>query len=271
MKTLKIALFAACFSAAGTFIALSFGPYLWWLGALTGGIFGYIFADYQGFVQALKSAWTIIFGITKSDIIFVFRLVAVPLGFALSMILFISILGFVAGEIKTNFESNLVKMGLFFYNFFYVMNCFTMIGSIHNMSNEMENDVICLFYIMAIQHENNSKSIKSIVRLIIAAFLDFTFCTQYSIVRFILYITPKLPGLIKKFAILSTKFIYNVYKQIHSEFRLAFGIDCALGVCAGYFNDSLLVGAIVGAALAVANYYLVSKLLNVQPQASSFI
>lgn len=55
------------------------------------------------------------------------------------------------------------------------------------------------------------------------------------------------------------KFVWQLFKLIHSEWRLLCGCDAALGVYVGYFSGHALLGALAGGLFGLANYELVSK------------
>ncbi len=62
------------------------------------------------------------------------------------------------------------------------------------------------------------------------------------------------------------RFVWHVFKLIHSDERLLCGVDAAIGALVGYFTGNALIGAVFGGIFGVANFELVSKrLLHLVP------
>lgn len=61
-------------------------------------------------------------------------------------------------------------------------------------------------------------------------------------------------------------FIARIFHFVHSNARLLFGIDVAIGVAVGHFTGNALLGGLAGGAWWLLDWHLVSiKLLGVKP------
>lgn len=57
----------------------------------------------------------------------------------------------------------------------------------------------------------------------------------------------------------SVKFVWTVFKSIHSDGRLLCGVDAGFGTVAGYFAHNAVIGFLAGGVIGFLNYEIISK------------
>ena len=65
---------------------------------------------------------------------------------------------------------------------------------------------------------------------------------------------------------LGWRFLYHLYRLVHSHERVLFGLDVALGVAIGHYSGNALLGGFAGAAWWILDWHVISvKLMRAQP------
>lgn len=84
--------------------------------------------------------------------------------------------------------------------------------------------------------------------------------------RGIVWVIKRIPSALAIIGRFCKTFIVHVFRYVHSNARLLFGIDVAIGVAVGHFTGSALLGGLAGGAWWLLDWHLVSiKIMGVKP------
>lgn len=250
--TLKIAI--ACFIGAtmGTFISLELNKMLWWLGAIAGGVIGYLIYDIEVVIKAIPRAYKATVNL-KSNPILKTRGFWIAFSEYFLVILPNTILGITLIAIIKNTES--VSIGgavLIAYG--------TFLAFLGIMASILSPSKHGLFDRKDLE---NIKEQEHRLHLIKAA-------NPISLPFYILYLLFYKEIYKKRNRILKTikNFFKHLFILIHSQARLICGVDSLFGTVIGYFCfHSPIMGGTAGVVLGVLNYYIVSiRILKLEPK-----
>lgn len=221
--------FLACASGAGigTLVALQLGNF-WGLGALLGGLVGYLIYDLEEVIKAIPVAWNTVLewrpdkeSLSKIGLIIVFFVCVL-------LTLIVSPLFLTAMIMGTSEHSLLMPIGLYGW-------------------------LMSVYYFFSKSKEPRLRNINEEF-LCLLGFNPFTIYIYYP-VKGIAWAVPRIPSGLMILA----RFVKTVFVLIHSDLRLLCGIDSLIGAAVGYFTGNVLVGALTGGVLGVVNYEIVSK------------
>lgn len=220
-------IFLACATGAGigTLAALQLGNF-WGLGALLGGLVGYLVYDLEQVVKMIPVAWNKVSGweLDKENLV---RLGIIVLFFVnLSFTIVICPL-VVAATLKKGSADGLCVL-MMFYGW-----CACLFFYSNALKNSTDDD---LFYVLRMN--------------------PVTVYIYYP-AKGIVWAVPRIPAGLKILA----NFCKQLFLLIHSDLRLLCGVDSLIGASVGYFTGNVLIGALVGGVLGVLNYEIVSKRL----------
>lgn len=276
-ETQKIAL--ACFigGALGAFVTLLVSPTLWWFGMLAGFAGGYVSYEFKQVRQAIPVAWKAAGGIRMEFVgeIKAFFSQKHPFLYpALVLVVWptqhIMILptpsewNFTTGVVAICFAAFLYCLSAMFMA--YILAGLAFVGSRFGEG--------CYFYPFFLPQYNLKELLQSVrhvkkeglrrepatyrnVARWVAKGITFS---VYVLIVVILYLFGHLVEFL-------WRFLVNLFKLIHSDKRLLCGTDAALGVAVSYTwltslgNPFVMVigGGLIGAALGILNWELVSK------------
>ncbi len=241
--------FVACALGAfiGGIVALQLNGYFWWVGLIAGGFVGYITYEFKAVLQAIPKAWRVVIGwrpnveywkaFGKLSVYFTLFISTITVPLAILFLL-------ISAEDITAYGYLLITplMGLL-------------------MARVMTSDY----------NEGEYQSVVQEFRRF-ARFNALTTC-WYVPKYLLLGMWYSLKGTwwllrrgIPVTVVAITRFIWQVFKLIHSDERLLCGVDAAIGALVGYFTGNALIGAVFGGIFGVANFELVSKrLLHLVP------
>lgn len=259
-----------CFTGAvgGWFVAMYLDPtHSWWaglIGAIVAFFLSYFSYEFKTVLKAVKDTWKKLTGI-KIDWARIGIVIATEMMF-MGYIVAVFWISFFSKMPKTN-NDLLVFLGVIIVVASLMICLVTMLDAMTSKrdTNYSTNEELSVF----LKHGNPV----SLVRYIFLLILSIIFLLGYFI-KFTPKMVQKIPSFIEKTTetILMTfgvlwAFIWNVYKQIHSEIRLIVGVDGGMGCAAGYFLlDNPFLGGLVAIVLGLINYYIISlRVLKTNP------
>lgn len=227
----------------GTLVALQMNPFFWWVGALVGGLVGYLTCDFKEVARSVPCAWHRASSWRPSE-----NLKGIVL-----WIITIFFLGlFCWGSLTTllvfwlNPIPRTPEAILFFSPLF--------MGSGH----ALWGFVIFVQGMEMLQGANHRECARWALR-------------ETNPITVLFWHLPRgCWGAMKWSAMVAipdaVRFLRELFFLIHSNIRLLCGLDSALGACAGYFFGDALISAVAGGLFGVLHYKLLPKrVLKVVP------
>lgn len=249
-QKMKIAL--SCFfgAAIGAVIALEVHLYFWWVGALAGGLVGYIGYDVRRFIAAIPEAWNyavsgegrrmakqgLIAAIISSAILIPGVLLISGFVYQKQIHAFLPA-GYQVGEVWS------IYFGMSVASFLVLQ---VMLGHYIEVPKWKELEWM---HALLLNHVALLLFTPVLAICIALAFVIGASVVAFNVVR------------------TGIRFTKHLFILVHSEARLICGCDAAIGATIGFFAGSPLIGGIVGAAVGVLNYEIISKrLLKLAPR-----
>ena len=238
MDSRSLKIFMACLLGAGigAFVALQMGRSFWWIGALVGGLIGYLSYDFKEVAMAVPRAWRSASGWRPLEdlkevglILFVFSTLILLWGSVMVLLSF----GFSPPPaLKLDIR---VLSGMttgFFVSVYIIALVFAFAG-----------------------REIKSMDDRSLCKLVFCNANPITVCFWH---------LPRGCWHAVKWSVLVAlpavaRFLKELFLLVHSDIRLLCGLDAALGSAIGYFAGNAFIGAIAGGLFGVANFELLSK------------
>ena len=228
-------LMACALSFIGSLVSLEMGAY-WWVGLIGGFVAGYIGYDAHcaagvislAFTETCKKVHMPSVHITKGRA----KLMFYGFGAGASMMMTALII-FLGGASLTE------KINPFLcVSFYYLVAIPSLICGL-----------ICMLPSKAGDLEHASKIIKT------AHPIPF-FC--WTLPRYIIWVIARIPSAMAIGYRFCSAFICTTFKYVHSNARLLFGIDVAIGVAVGHYTGSALIGGLAGGAWWLLDWHLIS-------------
>lgn len=252
----RIRISIACFlgGGIGTLVAISVATWLWWVGLLVGAFVGYVAYEFRQVVQAVQQAWQVVYSTDwrkavawlRGSYTFLLTLVV----FLLSSMVWPIVILHVSGPLKDGLHvvvwltsATVVSAFVGFFGWTAVVGLVELkpLGWV-KFSDNLKDSWFILF----------TSPIGMWVIMPILLVGEVLFLAGWTM----WYLISRTP-----------KFVWIVFRQIHSDIRLLCGVDAAIGAAIGYHFQlmfmvpllAVLVGGVVGAVVGVLNFELVSK------------
>lgn len=268
-RTLKICLVCAAWAAIGTQVALSFTPF--WLalplGLVLGSLCGHLTVDWRTVVWAIPIAWRRTTS-WRPDWAFWRRAIAVAVTFvmwigsiALPLVLLLTV-------VRAHLPLSAVEdTGLRIVMFCVVTPLMTILCCIKNVEavnweeeyKKVEPNALTPFYNLIFR--NNFWVILPIGLAVGSWELFKTVpgklakATRTAASGLLLAINRVISAMV-----VAGRFLWNLYRLIHTEERWLCSVDIACGVALGYWSASPLIGGASGAAFWLVNRLLIAGL-----------
>lgn len=251
---IRIAIACAIGSFIGAMVALSVATHLWWVGMLVGFATGYITYEFRVVITVTGQALAVVFKWRPDVIATIQKGVKFSFKFSLRAADY-----FIQLVLPITCAASSVAIGCIF--------CLWFMGAGDRSLNEAKWLLfICLSFVC---------TISLCVACMSAGFIeteeqkrDFIHSLQVgrklNPIRAYFYLFPLASWrLVKEI----TQLVKGILLEIHSDIRLLCGFDAALGAAAGYFLGSSIAGGLIGAALGMINYEVVTKrILKLTPK-----
>ncbi len=231
-KTARIFLACAIGAGIGSLSALQLG-YLWGLGALIGGLAGYLAYDFEKVISAIPVAWNTAAGveINPEPIWIWFKDTCLTFCAMFSILLSLFMLFLVEGITTINIQV-ILSLVVFISTPATFLLSFTMVWADAKERKERREKL-----------RANFKNFNPIMVYL------------YWPAKGIAWAMPRIPA----GAVILYNFLKNLFFLIHSDLRLLCGVDSLIGAVIGYFTGNALIGALAGGMLGVADYEIISK------------
>lgn len=237
MHSRSFNVFLACALGAGvgSLIALQLSAMLWWVGLLVGGLTGYLSYEWRAVISAVPRAYRAARGwepseeqveFSKSSLAILAAVWSWPLLFLLSTVLVHQVAHITSPFAKV--ESFLIIL----------MALAT---------------VMCLLFSVFFAPVALAMTFSEILPVIESPRAIWSSVSAPAVLFWNL--PREVPGLFR----FVRAFVWQVFVRIHSQERLICGVDAFLGAAVGYVAGSAIVGALVGGAMGVLNYELVTR------------
>ncbi|OGM95699.1 hypothetical protein A2333_00350 [Candidatus Wolfebacteria bacterium RIFOXYB2_FULL_49_7] len=226
---------ACALSFIGSLVSLELGAY-WWAGLALGFVAGYIGYDARSIVSAISLAFTE----TCKKV----SMPSVHIPKERAKLMFY---GFGAGAsammtaMLTFFGCGFLSEGV---NPFLCASYFTAVAI---------PSLICGLLCMVPSEANNLEHASKIIK--VAHPIPF-FC--WTLPRGIIWVIVRIPTAVAIAYRFCATFICTTFKYVHSNARLLFGIDVAIGVAVGHYTGSALLGGLAGGAWWLLDWHLIS-------------
>lgn len=247
-RLLKV--FIACFlgGCIGSIVALEIGKYFWWVGLLAGAAVGYLSYEFKEVLTAIPRAWKMAVAHlpTRRDAFQFLKLFFFSeLLISTFLVPFVSFVLLMLSFSNEPLQKRLVFTGLLLYGSLgiaLILNIFIWfrIGNFDSRAKELQsiawryNFITVFFWFIPIR---------------LALLLSF----------FVTDLVPRMFWIFLKTLKVAPAFFWHLFKLIHSELRLLCAVDAALGVCAGFFMGSAILGGLAGGLWGVVNFEILSK------------
>lgn len=265
-NSLKI--FVACAAGAliGALTALQLKGWWWLLGMPIGALGGYLFYEGKKVIEAIPKAFKASFAMRR-NVPKVAKKIVQEVGFRPFLLLALAVWLIVSLHIKdsvTMITANVVFLWLFLL--FLAVSFLTMLFSFFSfifVCVSGDEKMVNFFGEPLSGFEKFSRSqflvfLKDICLGVVKSLWGIIKIPWY-LVRGLWWLAkvlflhlPKATG----------KFVWTVFKLIHSDIRVLCTVDAALGAAVGYFAGSAIIGAAAGGLLGVVSYALVAALLR---------
>jgi len=222
-------LMACALSFIWSLVSLELGS-LWWIGLISGFVAGYIGYDARGAADAVSRAWVVAqSGVLTSQLPKErLRLCCYLFGGGASVMLSIITLFFIVGVTK---------------------------GILHKVPFEALG-VFSLFMSAIYAIPARCDNIASASKCIMATHPIPLFF--WHIPRGFIWVIARIPTAGAIAYLFCSSFICTTFKYVHSNARLLFGIDVAIGVAVGYYTGSALIGGLAGGIWWLLDWHLIS-------------
>lgn len=267
-KSFQVALATGLGAFVGSLLALELGGWMWWLGALTGGLVGYLTYEFKAVLKALpvawRAAWTAVAWRPPAKTGKVIRRIFVPawltytygyvsygIPFLTGFPLFLSAIPNSQGDYLNFSWASLVGAHIFGYVLF---------------------GVIALSPAVFTMAPSRCYSSRYRFRLLLKANAKFrrgcnpALVYGYWLPRGLWWLVTGLgqaiiclPAAAIATLRLVLSFVKALFLAVHSEIRLLCGVDAAIGATIGYFSGNAVFGLMAGGVVGVLNFELVSK------------
>lgn len=250
--------FACAFGAAiGTMIALELHPALAWLGGIAGGVVGYFSYEFRRVIAAIRIAWLYVIRWRPDTEYWMLYRRAFIYSFCELLLLTLWMFfaaGMLMGPMLFSIEPT-ARTG------WSILISISFVALTFVLAFEQVGDSTRL---ILVGKESLEEYQKRTVRMLIQR--NPASVIFFQLPRFAIkggrYAVRRFPDGIR----IALRFLWTVFKLIHSEERLLCGIDAFAGAMVGYFSGSVLLGAVAGGLIGVANYEIVSRrILKVVP------
>ncbi len=277
-KSLMIFLSLAIGSGIGVMLASQFKVY-WWLGVLIGGLVGYLVYDFKQIIAAAPIAWknAVQYFSTKQRMPKVaWKKVGQFLGTAFLIIYCVAIPGvffwynvskedvFIGkyGSWASGIWVGLISVALILCYFLSITLLYLKNQPEEKWLSKLDSDwigVIKVSRITSVVRFGNKHNVSTLMFLI-ALPMSAILTIRLMLVTLFYYL-PRAIAIV-------VRFIWKLFKLIHSDIRLLVGIDSIVGGSVGHFcHNNVLIGMAVGAVWGLINYQIVSlRILKLKPK-----
>lgn len=259
MRSLRIFLACALGAGVGSLIALQLQAF-WFVGALVGGLVGYLAYDFNAVVKAFPGAWGTACERMRENPIPWGKLLAglvwtlnVAVGLAIGVLIyqvFPDQLGVGPGGIYSFLAIFLVALVLL-----YTAGCYGF---------EALLDETCRVFSLPVPKWGEGiwmENPYSAWLILVASPLIFAIAIGSVIVMVILLFAIYAYGAAVAISEFTWTLVKRLFIAIHSDIRLLCGIDALIGSIVGLATGNVIVGALFGGLLGVVNYEIISKRL----------
>ncbi len=251
-RTGKVFLACALGAFIGALVALEVGFYLWWLGLLAGGFAGYLAYDFRRVIEAIPKAWAAATSWRPNWA----RVRLYPKLVLYLTILFSSIWPLL---FLLPLKERAITVSLAF-------SIFQILVSLIYLS--LIIGIIGAAVVVWDLKEDEEKRLSRLIRHCNFFTIYFWYIPRFTLVaiwwilRKIAWLVVHIPDGLRVIG----RFVWALFRTIHSDERLLCGVDAAIGAGIGYLAGNALIGALAGGVIGVVNYELISKrLLNLVP------
>lgn len=284
-RTLKIFIACALGAFVGTLVTLELNKYLWWVGLIVGGIFGYLSYEFNKIREAIVESWhqvpdvyhkalnrcskvfsklsTVKFW--KDWAVFFmgcFFLFLIVIGLMFGFLVLMSWDGIVQSHTSSiSTQSAGSELMEFLGMFFIIVFVMALIVSLISIKEGPDAPFLSIKESKWVAIHLNPFTL-----FIYYPLFGLVLVIRKIILESIPLIIEKTPTAMKKFKLNVLKFfldvwlfIKRIFISIHSDHRLLCAIDAGIGTAIGYFFHSALIGALAGGIFGVINYEIVSK------------
>ena len=258
----KIFMATALGAGIGTVIALNMPSFMWWLGAIIGGLIGYLSFEYEKVLIAFKTAYKSVteyepdskvilsalrdtFMVICSIISAVIIVVLLLFNILTITAVFVSLISLTSPLFNiTPLTSTLISISIIIYG----IGATRLFMAIENTKpgDAVSNSFTKIIFFLS--------PIAVIFYWLPLGIKDSALWT----VRIVIFSPKTIPRIFHSLSIVP-KVIWKAFTLIHSDIRLLCGVDAMIGAGAGYFFVNPLIGMLIGGILGVANYEIVSK------------
>lgn len=255
-RSLKIGLACAFGAFIGSIVALELNQYWWWLGLLAGGGFGYLSYEFKTFLWAIPVAWNSVihWHLDRKfwkNFVYFFMCQTSVYSTAFLAFAFLMYIASLPEDQGTDFFLFTIKFILPF-----PLLIMAIVFAIH-FSYGTEEDI-----------QKNRVEIKNFLTRANPFIVYFYYVPKY-VSMAIWFVVRHIPSLFasigRGFAKIGLafpklfKFVWTVFKFIHSEERVLCAFDAAVGAGIGFAYHNALVGMLAGGIFGVLNYEILSK------------
>lgn len=257
-RSLKIFITCALGAFVGSVVALELNHYLWWIGLLIGGLFGYLSYEFHKVRAAIGIAWKATFGQLgdrEGRRLWALSWLGISAMYA-SFFILVGLLDWSTSWLPVKPTNK--PLGVNYWSmvlFFLLYPIFASFFSMRQMNAEVMAKKMLKFA--------NPITVYLYYPLrfgwwLIAALYTAVSKLVQGVPQFLLWCKQQ-PQQFRYAANLVVKFTKMVLVAVHSDVRLLCAVDAALGTGIGYFFQSPLIGALAGGLFGVLNYELVSR------------
>lgn len=258
-RSLKIAIFCFLWGFTGTLVALQVHPYFWWIGMLA-GVFGYITWVLKEVIRAIPLAWRKATSWKANrewwkglGCCLIYSFIFTGSISALVCISFFAIL--IVSEMQEMALAVKTMISLWFGVSFFI----TLMPIAIYFDPKRDREIL-----------KNVRQLAREINLLTICFKHIprgAYLLAIHLIVFIPFVVKVIWIRILKAITTISRFIYHLFRLIHSEERLLIGMYIASGVAIGYlvFRNAI-VGGLVAGGLAYAAREIISKrILKVIP------
>ena len=282
-KSASIALACAIGAGLGSMLAIDFGAF-WFLGLLIGGIAGYFIYDLPTVIKAIPRAWKFAMEKRKNFIPFLKSYMLPGITYVILFLVYVIFMSLFACKVESYYFANSSGFKLmepFLGTFLCLASLFLSLATLQlrypGIYQALDGDTIMGFAKGNFTTESHKYTGVIIIDwarknfLIFGAIILFSpivviLLSVYTGIRVSVSILFWLPKAGKEIGLFCGRFLWKLFKLIHSDLRLLVGINSCLGGFVGFYFHSVLVGILAGAVWGFISYYVISlKLLKLKP------